>query len=467
MNITVDSFPSVFGSKRILWQNLSGSYIIGLDRLSPISAVACLDDGLEFDLVTERSGVRFCSRERTTRRREPIPDPTINTIIPSLRQEIEEALSTAPAESWIWLCPRPCSSLEVYAREHGLRAGCPPAELCHWLNHKANFFQGLDAAGLPRLRGEWMPLSATNHAELCSRFGGSFAMQAPRGVRGSGTALVKTEDDYRAAAGRLPDGDVWVAPYAGDLSLNINAFVMESRTAVSYPSVQLVGLSMLNTRPGGYCGNDFTSTAALPPEMILDAFEQAERVGAWLATLGYRGIFGLDLVVCSDTGRLYAVDLNPRWQGSTSLEIQATLRKGRIPLAAAEMAYQSGVLGESEIAPMLDGFRQPIEGSQLLLYAAGPEAVEIREPLRPGVYSLGEGLEFVRPALELGEGVEADQLLLTNSLPRAGTAIEPQSRPVRIFSVRPVLDMDSLQPRQWAGQAAGQVYRALGLKTPG
>ena len=463
----IDTFPSVFGSKRILWQNLSGSYIIGLDRLAPVRAVACLDDGLEFDLVTERSGVLFCSRERTTKRRVPAPDSKTDTIIPTLREEIEHTLSKAPDESWVWISPRPCATLEAFAQERGLRAACPPAKLCHWLNHKANFFQGLDAADLPRLKGEWMPLATTRYSELRSRFGGPFVMQAPRGVRGSGTALIKTEHDFRTAHERLREGDVWVAPYASDLSLNINAFVMDSTTAVSYPSVQLEGLSMVNARPGGYCGNDFTSTAGLPSGIVEDAFQQAERVGAWLGTLGYRGIFGLDLVFNAGTGRLYAVDLNPRWQGSTSLEIQAMLLKGRIPLAAAEMAYQAGALSESEITPMMDEFRKPIEGSQMLLYAAGPEIGRMPGLLKPGVYRAAGSLQFLRTALELSEGIEADEFLLTNSIPRPGTAIEPQSRPVRVFSINPVLDLDSLQPLDWSKHAAGMMYKELGLKATG
>ena len=465
--ISIETFPSLFGTKRILWQNLSGSYIIGLDRLAPVQAVACLDDGLEFDLVTERSGVLFCSRERTTRRRVPAPDSMTDSIIPTLRDEIEKVLSAGPNESWVWICPRPCATLEAYAQERGLRAACPPAKLCHWLNHKANFFQGLDATGLPRLKGEWMPLASTRYSELRARFGGPFVMQAPRGVRGSGTALIKTEHDFRTAIERLTEGDVWVAPYASDLSLNINAFVMDSTTAVSYPSVQLVGLSMVNARPGGYCGNDFSSTALLPSGIVEDAFQQAERVGAWLGTLGYRGIFGLDLVFSAGTGRLYAVDLNPRWQGSTSLEIQAMLLKGRIPLAAAEMAYQAGVLNESEITPLLDEFRKPIEGAQMLLYAAGPDIGRMPGLLKPGVYRTGNELEFARSALELSEGIDLDEFLLTNSIPRPGTAIEPQSRPVRIFSIRPILDLDSLLPRDWSKQAAGMMYKELGLKAAG
>ncbi len=462
-----DSFRTLFGSRRILWFNLSGAYVTGLDRLAPVEAVACLDDGLDFDRITRRSGVLFLSKERNTGRRTPLSDPAIDDIMSFLREEIETALASPPVDSWIWVAPRRCASLEAFGRQNGVRTASPPADLCHWLNHKANFFSGLDAVGLPRLPGEWMSLAGGRFSELEARFGGSFVVQAPRGVQGSGTAIIHSAVDFHAALSRLgADGNSWVAPYAGGLSLNINAFVMERRTAVSYPSVQLVGLPMLNVRPGGYCGNDFTASAMLPPGVVNDACEQAERLGGWLSSLGYRGIFGLDLVYEAEAGRLHAVDLNPRWQGSTLLETQAMLRKGRIPLAAAELAYQCGALSETEVVPLLDEFRQPVEGSQLLLHAAGPESVEVAEPLQPGIYRLAPALEYLKPAIELGEVAENGQMLIASSLPRPGTVIEPHSRPARIFALQPVLDPRSLQPFDWAARAVTEVHRALGLPFP-
>ena len=142
------SLSALFTSKRILWQNLSGSCVIGLDRLCPIHTVACLDDGPEFEQVRQRSGTQFFSRERTTRQRVRTPDPSTEEIIPSLQPEIERVLAELPKSSWLLVCPRACRTLEIFAHEMGYRNTSPAADLCHWLNHKANFFKGLDQLGL-------------------------------------------------------------------------------------------------------------------------------------------------------------------------------------------------------------------------------------------------------------------------------------------------------------------------------
>ncbi len=79
MNL-VDSIRDSFGDRRILWNNLSGSFAIGLDRVCPITNVACLDDGREYELITKRSGIAFCSYERSTGQRVATHDPAVNDV---------------------------------------------------------------------------------------------------------------------------------------------------------------------------------------------------------------------------------------------------------------------------------------------------------------------------------------------------------------------------------------------------
>ena len=137
------ALPSAaFGNMNILWCNLSGSFVSGLDGPCPIRAVACLDDEQDLDLIEARSGVRFLSHERSTRRREVAHDPANDDIIRHLREPILNTLAASPKSTWRIVCPRPARALEEFAAETGYTAVSLRADLCHWLNHKNNFFQG-------------------------------------------------------------------------------------------------------------------------------------------------------------------------------------------------------------------------------------------------------------------------------------------------------------------------------------
>ena len=142
------------------------------------------------------------------------------------------------------------------------------------------------------------------------------------------------------------------------------------------------------------------------------------------------------------------------------------LRAGRLPLAAAEIAYQTGMMGESEVAPYLDAFRKPLQGSQLLPYAREPKAVEMHRKVFPGIYTSQQELHFLRDGLELQDCSESEELLIGGGIVRVGTRIEPGSRPARIFSLRGVLELRSCQPLPWSRQVAEQFYRLFGLTSP-
>lgn len=47
-----------------MWQTCMASYCIGIDEWAPLGIVLCLDDGSDVDLMEDRLGIRFLSRER-------------------------------------------------------------------------------------------------------------------------------------------------------------------------------------------------------------------------------------------------------------------------------------------------------------------------------------------------------------------------------------------------------------------
>ena len=147
-----------FGNRRILWCNISGAHVNGLDLACPIRVVASLDDGQDCDRIAARSGVRFLNHERITGRREVAHDVHAPQLTGLLGDAILDALRDGPPSSWIVASPRPAGDLSSLAAAAGCRAVVLPADLCHWLNHKANFFAGRRRLGLAQPPGEWRRL---------------------------------------------------------------------------------------------------------------------------------------------------------------------------------------------------------------------------------------------------------------------------------------------------------------------
>lgn len=454
-------FRDRFATRRVLWQTYYSSYVIGLHDCVPVGMVLAFDEGLDTEEIGARAGIRFFSLEGRAGIRAGLDEPAIDQIARRWEAEIEADLGRLPAERWVAVSQNPAKALPRLAARLGVPCSVVGWEEFERFGSKATLHRAVGALGLPGAGGQWLRLGGAKYGELAQRFGSRFVIQLDHGNTGNGTAFVRDERSYAAAGERFAGKDVWVAPHIGELSLNINAVATGAGTAVGYPSVQVVGHSELRSKPGVHCGNDFSAAADLPAELRESVREQTERLGNWMAGQGYRGLFGLDYVVDEASGRPCVVDLNPRWQGSTSLETQAALRQGRLPLAAAEVAMRAGVMSEGELMEMAETFFLPLEGSQIFLKAppGGPWAAQ--GELAPGVYAAG--LERKRAGLKLGDLQTASEVVLNGHNPRRGRPMEGAVRLCRVCGLNRAVDPGNGRLESWAAGVAARIEARIEL----
>jgi hypothetical protein len=246
---------------------------------------------------------------------------------------------------------------------------------------------------------------------------------------------------------------VWVAPFAGRLSINIDGIALPGASRAGCPNVQLTGMGFVHAPEGAYCGNDFSAVRCLSPALLDDVREQTERVGDLIAGWGFLGHYGLDFVVNERDGRAIAVDLNPRIQGSTPLHTQAERCAARTPLPAVALLVEAGVLSPQEASDAGDFFGFT-DGSQLRVQYPGA-ACSIDDPPRPGVYTR-EG-EWKRPGRTLEE-IARDEVLLTGGPPRPGALVEHGSQMFRVYTRSNIVAPPSWAPAPWIERFVGALF---------
>ena len=452
----------LLNDRRIHWQGFFGSYAVGLDRLFPIASVSCLDHGAEFESVAATTGIRFVAAEEPGTRRRNWIGSGIDAVLERREHEIEMLLAAGDAGTWRVVSSPPSARLESLCRRHGIRYAGPPAASTALFAHKRVLFQALEILGLPHAAGRWVRLGEARYSELANELGARFVAQAGLGGAGSNTLLVGSASDLARAAARFAGEEVHVAPHLGSRSLNVNAAVIGGVVCVGPPNVQLAGVARLGAPWGGYCGNDYGAARSLEPSITGDVREQTARIGEWLARRDFEGLFGLDFVIGDEDGRARAVDLNPRWQGSTALSTQAEHAAGRLPLAAAELAWRCGAIDLDTIRAGRDQFARPLDGAHMCLRHPGrvPHVVPAR--IEPGVYRCGRP-ELVRSAFRLDDCEDDGEWLLTGGVPLPGTVIEPGAWLVRAMTRSPLAGRDSADLVPWADETAAAIYEMFGL----
>jgi hypothetical protein len=308
-------------------------------------------------------------------------------------------------------------------------------------------------------------LSPRTYRTLHGRWGSHLVVQIPDFPRGGGrsTFFVGHEEEMDALGAQLAHGhhrghsfqEVLVSSLIEGPSLSIEGCVTPWGVLISPLQIQLVDLEdLLPSGLGGrFCGHQW-GAPDFPPEVEDAAREMVQRVGDGLMTEGYRGIFGLDLALDQRTGRLYALECNPRYTGAFPALTILQLSKGLPPLEAFHLLAWLGSDRPVPVAALNDARARLPAASQLLLFHRGSSSQQVYGSLPAGRYRWEEAngrARMVGNCLPLSSPPwDPMEFLVLDGPPQAGTRLLPGEeleRLVRVFFLRPVLqDGGRLEP---------------------
>lgn len=161
-----------------------------------------------------------------------------------------------------------------------------------------------------------------------------FVLQYGHGHTGEGTVLVNSSEQLAEIQQRFPQREVRVSPFVkGTMYTSNNCVVPKKRTLknmfglFSQPSTlvgnisqQITGLAPFTDLPFSTVGNDWTKGSNLSPELRRQYEDMARACGARLASLGWKGLFGIDAILEESTQRFFLIEINARQPASTTFE---------------------------------------------------------------------------------------------------------------------------------------------------
>jgi len=457
----IAAMQACLAGRRFVWLGFDAASCVSLARHMRFDLLICTRYGLDSEWVALRTGAELISPEREAGAR--VGDPDCERMLRgALGPRIASALQGHPR---FVVSSSSTETLEALAAagDGRLRILAVPIALKRSLDSKIALRKALPTLGIEPLPHVICSLTAVDFREMERRYGLPFVVQLATGSAGSGTFFVSCASDLRSLQDQHGDQDVSVSPYICGMAPNINAVVLENAVLLSHPSVQLVGVPQCTDWPSCYCGNDFSAARRLPQAVIQSIYEQTTKIGAWLRQQGFGGLWGIDFVL--DGLRVYPLEVNPRFQGSTRLLTELQHLHGQAPLWLAH------VVGRVDAGrPLLErlGTRcwepQPLDGAQMELRNREGRSCVVRGSLRPGVY-VWDGAEgtYRREGLTVADCATDDEFVVTSSVPRPNTRVDASAFLCKIQTRREVLDGASNKLQTWAAQVCSWVYNALAL----
>lgn len=441
---------------------------IGLDRALPIDAIISCDHGQESPLIELRTGATICSLEKATSLRRPWSNYDIEEAVQySLRSnDLRQRMFVDRVVAIAYRSSPALESVEL-ATSHKFRIAAAHTSIVQILDDKFTSFHQLAEWGVTLPRGEVCKLTETTFQGLARKYGRHLVIKQRVGASGTGTHFASTQDEFDVLLQRLGETDVLVTEFIDGPSYNIHGVVANSTSVVtSAPSVQLTGIPVCTDRASVYCGNDFSAFEMIDQDhAIRQAMRrEMERIGAWLASYGYHGIFGVDFI--GTAKHVVALDVNPRFQGSTSLLTQAEILRGQLPTAVLHLLQFVNAESIKSVSAMGSHSSEPIAGAQIILHSLLRGKAVVTRTIRPGVYWLSAdlGLTYLRAGLSLEDCHSADEFVITCGIPAVGTLVEPGASLVKIIARGPVAEPYTSNLAEHASRVATSVLSYIGLE---
>jgi hypothetical protein len=350
-----------------LFASMSGTFVgVGMTAFPRITPayflnpyhIVCLRNTCDIPLLKESADI-FCLEQETG---EPIWEKGLNSARLLSHPLVRQFLDKLPDPKYVLLYQN-YPELEALAKQEGWVLLANPAALRIRVAEKAFFKKMTADLHLPMIPGEIHPIEVIHAREYeywLGTIGPRLVIQLPdiHQGGGKGTFFVHSPSEYLRLRERLkantwrgvPLKSVSIHKFAEGVSVSIALCVTRQGALLSGPQRQLIDLPYCKGLPesGIFCGHVWGETP-WPPSVTEDVRKQARMIGDYLASLGYRGILGIDFLIDGGQKRVYPLEINPRFTGAFPMLSLLFIRNQLIPLEVFHILELLGISYQADI----------------------------------------------------------------------------------------------------------------------
>ena len=335
------------------------------------------------------------------------------------------------------------------------------------------FFRGiLEKCQIETIPGETNNFSKIDFKILNQKYGPRFVIQLPDRGGGKGTFFINCEEDFnnfinhnRVKEYDSPP-DLVITKFIVGPSPSLTACVTREgilSTGLQYQLLDIPELWNLKKGSGLFSGHDW-SQAVFSEKVQRQANRFAEKIGSHLASLGYKGIFGLDMLLDNAAEKLYIVECNPRLLGSFPCLPMIQINHQEPPLLGFHTLEFLRADYKPDIEKINKIIRQPKIGSQMILHNLLYQWAENKKQAVAGIYQYKNGkFAFNRPGYHYKHLKNQDEFLIADGVPVLSSRLTPNQRLFRLLSLRGVLDLRTNKLNSWGREVASWIYKQLDI----
>ncbi|MGH7197091.1 MAG: ATP-grasp domain-containing protein [Candidatus Saccharimonadales bacterium] len=224
-----------------------------------------------------------------------------------------------------------------------------------------------------------------------------FVVQDEESVGCRATFIIENQEDFLEAVAALKESS---SDRAAVVSEFIPGVVASTQVCITKYGTFNTGVQRQLVNSKHLCNPELEGTAKWCggelggnyPEIVnLQVQQIAHIVGSELASRGYKGIFGIDIIVTPEN-KVYAIEINARMTGYSQLISDMQAKQGKIPfllLHALEVGNVPYKIEDLRALPASHHYKRPL--SFLVMSNPLDCGFTMKHYIRPGIYRLSGG----------------------------------------------------------------------------
>jgi predicted ATP-grasp superfamily ATP-dependent carboligase len=258
------------------------------------------------------------------------------------------------------------------------------AELNHLYEDKISQYQILSKLNIQLPKTKIVKMEEINYMDVFKEFGAIFVLQFARGHTGSSTIFINNEQEFIEIKNKFIKRTVKISESIEGIAYTLNCCTTKHGVFMGGLSKQVTGIKELTPMLGGTVGNDWSNQTDFIKG--LDELKNEIRIiGEKMYQDGYRGMFGLDLIVKND-GSFVFIEINARQPASIPMYTKLQLIKGQIPLSLIHLAEFLNIEYQIDIEQYNKTNMERLIFCQIFIRA--PQDLIIRTRFQSGIYRL-------------------------------------------------------------------------------
>lgn len=207
--------------------------------------------------------------------------------------------------------------IEKTCTENGWKLLNPPAKISNEVEEKISQIYWLGPLK------KYLPIYSILKCKDVKFNNKPFILQFNRSHTGSGTILMESKKQLQELQKKFPEREVRTAEYISGPLFTNNNVVTNDKILLGNINYQITGLKPFTDLPFSTIGNDWALPhKILTKKQIIQYHKIATDVGLRLKKAGWRGLYGIDIVLHEHNEKLYLLEINCRQPASTTYESQ-------------------------------------------------------------------------------------------------------------------------------------------------